>query len=123
MITLKSFGREFKSPSPEFFLQLRRPGSSHLGVVAQSDSMAFNVVGWPSGLRRQFKALVSSEAWVRIPLQSKFSVFLITAIVIVVVVVLPLFLFFACWFCLFFVRFASEHQPTSTGDPTMIPPL
>ena len=29
-------------------------------------------VGWPSGLRRQFKALVSSEAWVRIPLQSVF---------------------------------------------------
>ena len=27
-------------------------------------------VGWPSGLRRQFQALVSSEAWVRIPLQS-----------------------------------------------------
>ena len=30
-------------------------------------------VGWPSGLRRQFKALVSSEAWVRIPLQSFFG--------------------------------------------------
>ena len=30
------------------------------------------LVGWPSGLRRQFKALVSSEAWVRIPLQSHF---------------------------------------------------
>ena len=30
-------------------------------------------VGWPSGLRRQFKALVSSEAWVRIPLQSLFE--------------------------------------------------
>ena len=28
------------------------------------------MVGWPSGLRRQFKALVSSEARVRIPLQS-----------------------------------------------------
>ena len=28
------------------------------------------MVGWPSGPRRQFKALVSSEAWVRIPLQS-----------------------------------------------------
>ena len=26
--------------------------------------------GWPSGLRRQIKALVSSGAWVRIPLQS-----------------------------------------------------
>ena len=31
-------------------------------------------VGWPSGLRRQFKALVSSEAWVRIPLQSLFCI-------------------------------------------------
>ena len=28
--------------------------------------------GWPSGLRRQIKALVSSGAWVRIPLQSNF---------------------------------------------------
>ena len=28
------------------------------------------MVGWPSGPRRQFQALVSSEAWVRIPLQS-----------------------------------------------------
>ena len=30
------------------------------------------LVGWPSGPRRQFKALVSSEAGVRIPLQSFF---------------------------------------------------
>ena len=29
-----------------------------------------SMTGWPSGLRRQIKALVSSEAWVRIPLQS-----------------------------------------------------
>ena len=28
-----------------------------------------SLVGWPSGLRRQVKALVSSEAWVQIPLQ------------------------------------------------------
>ena len=34
---------------------------------------AENAVGWPSGLRRQFQALVSSEAWVRIPLQSVFD--------------------------------------------------
>ena len=27
------------------------------------------MVRWPSGLRRQFKALVSSGAWVRIPLE------------------------------------------------------
>ena len=26
-----------------------------------------NTVAWPSGLRRWFKAPVSSEAWVRIP--------------------------------------------------------
>ena len=31
------------------------------------------VAGWPSGLRRQFKALVSSEARVRISLQSLFD--------------------------------------------------
>ena len=28
------------------------------------------MVSWPSGLRRWFKAPVSSEAWVRIPLSS-----------------------------------------------------
>ena len=33
------------------------------------------VAGWPSGLRRQFKALVSSEARVRISLQSLFDPF------------------------------------------------
>ena len=36
-----------------------------------------NTVGWPSGPRRQFKALVSSEAWVRIPLQSYVPVSLV----------------------------------------------
>ena len=30
--------------------------------------MSSNKVAWPSGLRRWFKAPVSSEAWVRIPL-------------------------------------------------------
>ena len=35
------------------------------------------MVGWPSGPRRQFKALVSSEAWVRIPLQSSIPVSLV----------------------------------------------
>ena len=39
--------------------------NSHSTALTRVDS-----VGWPSGLRRQFKALVSSEAWVRIPLQS-----------------------------------------------------
>ena len=36
-----------------------------------------STVGWPSGPRRQFKALVSSEAWVRIPLQSYIPVSLV----------------------------------------------
>ena len=35
----------------------------------------FFMAGWPSGLRRQFKALVSSEARVRISLQSLFDPF------------------------------------------------
>ena len=34
-------------------------------------------VGWPSGARRQFKALLSSEAWVRISLQSYIPVSLV----------------------------------------------
>ena len=32
-------------------------------------------VGWPSGLRRWFKAPVSSEAWVRIPPLPLFFIF------------------------------------------------
>ena len=43
-------------------------------------------VGWPSGLRRQFQALVSSEAWVRIPLQSRFCYFFVALLVVVGVV-------------------------------------
>ena len=31
--------------------------------------------GWPSGLRRWIKAPISSEAWVRIPLQTIFYIF------------------------------------------------
>ena len=34
-----------------------------------------NVFGWPSGLRRWFKAPVSSGAWVRIPLRTLFFSF------------------------------------------------
>ena len=45
-------------------LDARRPGRLSRRVG--------RAVGWPSGLRRQFQALVSSEAWVRIPLQSRF---------------------------------------------------
>ena len=33
-------------------------------------SKGYDMIGWPSGLRRQFKALVSSEARVRISSQS-----------------------------------------------------
>ena len=63
-------------------------GSSNLSAVAflfccdlyctmggREFESAARPVGWPSGLRRQFKALVSSEAWVRIPLQSLFFLF------------------------------------------------
>ena len=40
------------------------------GALQEQQAVAGKAVGWPSGLRRQFQALVSSEAWVRIPLQS-----------------------------------------------------
>ena len=39
-------------------------GTVHL---LKSDQMSEHRVAWPSGLRRWFKAPVSSEAWVRIP--------------------------------------------------------
>ena len=41
------------------------------------------MIGWPSGVRRQFQVLISLEAWVRVPLQP-YS--------------------FYCDFCLLFVR-------------------
>ena len=41
-----------------------------LKVFDEFLSKCYHLTGWPSGLRRQIKALVSSEAWVRIPLQS-----------------------------------------------------
>ena len=88
VITLKSFGRELKSPSTDIFSR-KSHHSAFLSRVCfycfclvgrftitptRYDSVSTGVcsVGWPSGLRRQFKALVSSEAWVRIPLQSFF---------------------------------------------------
>ena len=37
--------------------------------VRFSELVYWQMVEWPSGLRRQVKALVSSEAWVQIPLQ------------------------------------------------------
>ena len=37
------------------------------GVTPYSSSDSLVKVAWPSGLRRWFKAPVSSEAWVRIP--------------------------------------------------------
>ena len=51
-------------------------GKYILDLLAASSLAAPRIetsVGWPSGLRRQFQALVSSEAWVRIPLQSAFG--------------------------------------------------
>ena len=44
----------------------------HDNTLVRARGNAREAVGWPSGLRRQFQALVSSEAWVRIPLQSRF---------------------------------------------------
>ena len=59
-------------PPRSFCSQLRLVSDSCF-VVPQSRSATVDVVGWLSGLRRH-KALVFSEAWVRIPLQSDFSI-------------------------------------------------
>ena len=44
----------------------------------------YHVFGWPSGLRRWFKAPVSSGAWVRIPLRTPFCSYNESAIGLVV---------------------------------------
>lgn len=65
----------FLSPTIVNFLtvaQLEERGTVSLVVIPRSLVRVRPVrflVGWPSGLRRQVKALVSSEAWVQIPLQ------------------------------------------------------
>ena len=62
-------------PSWWFMLQQtrRRAVQASIHNHAQTRRSLLRLVGWPSGLRRQFQALVSSEAWVRIPLQSVFA--------------------------------------------------
>ena len=50
-------------------------GRKPLGGTQLFYSAAESEVAWPSGLRRWFKAPVSSEAWVRIPPLPKFFTF------------------------------------------------
>ena len=47
----------------------QRPVFAHdyMSLIILSDNVVNNKVAWPSGLRRWFKAPVSSGAWVRIP--------------------------------------------------------
>ena len=67
--------RGFESHSNHFFfLGPLMPNFEQKGITVV---IKLNLVGWPSGPRRQFKALVSSEAWVRIPLQSLVPVSLV----------------------------------------------
>ena len=55
---------------PRGQLKRARRLSNLPGALQEQQAATCKAVGWPSGLRRQFQALVSSEAWVRIPLQS-----------------------------------------------------
>ena len=57
--------------------QIEKVHQVHQVQVDKVDKVNFiNRVAWPSGLRRWFKAPVSSEAWVRIPpLPDIFSLF------------------------------------------------
>ena len=47
--------------------QLSQYMETALSLIQHVTGASFNKVAWPSGLRRWFKAPVSSEAWVRIP--------------------------------------------------------
>ena len=68
--------RGFESHSNHMFCPFFCPKNGPiLNLVPPAETT--NTVGWPSGPRRQFKALVSSEAWVRIPLQSYIPVSLV----------------------------------------------
>ena len=60
-----------------FFFFSQQPDDSAAVQPEASTRRCTLRVGWPSGPRRQFKALVSSEAWVRIPLQSYIPVSLV----------------------------------------------
>ena len=50
-------------------------GQDRVNVIAYLTKLFDLKVAWPSGLRRWFKALVSLEAWVRIPPLPTFIVF------------------------------------------------
>ena len=75
--------RGFKSPSNHIFFNIRNWEKQYGGTIViiffRVPRCMFrfhtDMVGWPSGPRRQFKALVSSEARVRIPLQSVLFLF------------------------------------------------
>ena len=53
-----------------FFFFSQQPDDSAAVQPEASTRRCTLRVGWPSGPRRQFKARISPEAWVRIPLQS-----------------------------------------------------
>ena len=59
------------------FLSSLFPSSLYFFVSFYSFFILYHKQGWPSGLRRQFKVLFSSEAWVRTPLLAFFLFFLI----------------------------------------------
>ena len=77
------FGGVGSNPTPImhmfffFFFFSQQPDDSAAVQPEASTRRCTLRVGWPSGPRRQFKALVSSEAWVRIPLQSYIPVSLV----------------------------------------------
>ena len=54
----------------EFYHRARQ--TAMYGQIRMLKFVNLNVSGWPSGLRRWIKAPISSEAWVRIPLQTIF---------------------------------------------------
>ena len=46
---------------------MKNTESKFISDFGKTSFKIFKEVAWPSGLRRWFKAPVSSEAWVRIP--------------------------------------------------------
>ena len=46
---------------------MKNTESKFISDFGKTNFNVFKEVAWPSGLRRWFKAPVSSEAWVRIP--------------------------------------------------------
>ena len=47
--------------------EMKNTESKFISDFGKTNFNVFKEVAWPSGLRRWFKAPVSSEAWVRIP--------------------------------------------------------